>query len=111
MMEMKSFIAVGIVLAIVIGVTAVFFASSDPDGLESTALFVQGGKTLTGPSPEDGDPEAVGSGTFAYAAPMPDYALGEELGSLGAIIAIIVGVLIAFALAFGAGKVVAASKQ
>jgi hypothetical protein len=42
---------------------------------------------------------------------MPDYALGEELGSLGAIIAIIVGVLIAFALAFGAGKVVAASKQ
>jgi cobalt/nickel transport protein len=111
MMETKSFIAIGIVLAIIIGVTAVFFASSDPDGLESTALFVQGDKTLTGPSPDDGDPEAVGSGTFAYAAPMPDYALGEELGSLGAIIAIIVGILVAFALVFGVSKAVAASKQ
>ncbi|WP_157199850.1 PDGLE domain-containing protein [Methanogenium cariaci] len=64
------FLIGGLVIAILIGGLAVFLASGDPDGLESTALYVQGEKTLTGASPEDGDPEAVGvSDAFAYEAP------------------------------------------
>ncbi len=110
-MDTKVFIAVGLVLAIVIGVAAVFLASSDPDGLESTSFFVQGDKSLTGSSPEDGDAEAIGSGTFAYEAPMPDYVLGDGTGSFGAIIAIIVGILVAFVLVFGVGKAVAMAKN
>ena len=44
MMDNKTFIIVGIVIALLIGVVAVFMASGDPDGLESTALVVQGRK-------------------------------------------------------------------
>ena len=39
------------VIALLIGVIAVFMASADPDGLESTALVVQGQKDLTGATP------------------------------------------------------------
>ena len=61
MMDNKKFMAAGIIIAIIIGVVAVFLASGDPDGLESTALVVQDEKTLMGASPEDGDAEAIGS--------------------------------------------------
>ena len=47
-MDNKTFIIVGIAIALLIGVVAVFFASGDPDGLESTALMIQGQKSLTG---------------------------------------------------------------
>lgn len=111
MMEMKTFVAVGLVIALVVGVAAVFLASGDPDGLESTALVVQDEKTLTGAAPDDADAEAIGSGTFEYEAPMPDYSLGESGGTLGAIVAIVVGTILALLLVFGVGKVVAASKH
>jgi cobalt/nickel transport protein len=42
MMDNKTFIIAGIIVALLIGVVAVFMASGDPDGLESTALVVQG---------------------------------------------------------------------
>jgi cobalt/nickel transport protein len=106
MMDNKTFLIVGIIIAVVIGVIAVFLASSDPDGLESTALIVSGQKDLTGSSPEEGNPEAVGTGTFAYKAPMPDYSLGEALGSVGALIAIIVGILLTLVLVLGATWIV-----
>ena len=48
MMDNKTFIIAGIIIALLIGVVAVFMASGDPDGLESTALVVQGQKELTG---------------------------------------------------------------
>ncbi len=51
MMDNKTFIIAGIVVALLIGVVAVFMASADPDGLESTALVVQGQKELTGNTP------------------------------------------------------------
>ncbi|MDD4126597.1 MAG: PDGLE domain-containing protein, partial [Methanomicrobium sp.] len=72
-----------------------------PDGLESTAFVVQGEKTLTGASPEDGDAEAIGSGTFEYESPLPDYSM-EGAGKMGDVIALIIGVLITFALVLGA---------
>jgi len=64
MIDNKTLIVAGLVIAVLIGVLAVFFASSDPDGLESTAMMIQGGKTLTGPTPPDAEIIFVGSSTF-----------------------------------------------
>lgn len=110
MMEMKQLVIAGVVISLLIGVTAVFLASGDPDGLESTAFFVQGEKTLTGPSPEDGDAEAIGSGTFEYEAPMPDYTLGEEAGKTGEIIAVVAGIFIALIGVFAVARFATAGK-
>jgi cobalt/nickel transport protein len=110
MMETNHLIIIGVVLSLIIGVTAVFLASGDPDGLESTALFVQGEKTLTGNSPEDGDAEAIGAGTFEYEAPMPDYTLGEEAGKPGEIIAVVAGIVIALIVVFAIARAATAGK-
>ena len=101
MMDNKTFIIVGIIIALVIGGIAVFLASGDPDGLESTALVVQGQKELTGTTPDDAELKEETDGRFSYTAPMPDYALGDEMGSTGGIIAIIAGIFIAFIFVFG----------
>lgn len=99
-MDNKTFIAVGIIIALVIGVTAVFLASGDPDGLESTALMVQGQKTLTGATPADAEIQEDLTGKFSYTSPMPDYSL-ESLGTAGGIVAIIGGTFIAFLIVLG----------
>jgi cobalt/nickel transport protein len=101
MMDNKTFIIAGIVVALLIGVVAVFMASADPDGLESTALVVQGQKELTGGTPENAEIEEDLNGKFSYTSPMPDYALGEEMGALGGLIAIIFGMILAFLVMFG----------
>jgi len=101
MIDNKTFIIGGIVIALLIGVTAVFMASSDPDGLESTALIVQGQKELTGPTPPDAEVEEDPDGKFSYTSPMPDYSLGESMGSLGGIIAIAGGTILAFLVVIG----------
>ncbi|WAI02457.1 PDGLE domain-containing protein [Methanogenium organophilum] len=107
-----QFLIGGLVIAILIGCLAVFLASGDPDGLESTALYVQGEKTLTGDSPEDGDPEAVGvSDAVEYEAPLPDYSMGEDGGKGGEIFAVLAGIIIVFGLAFVATRIVAAKKS
>lgn len=111
MIETKQFVAIGMALALLIGVTAVFLASGDPDGLESSALVVQDAKSLTGPSPEDGDAEAIGAGTFEYEAPMPDYSMGESGGKVGEIVAVVLGTVLALLIVFGVGRAVAASKH
>jgi cobalt/nickel transport protein len=105
-MENRTFIIIGIVIALLIGVTAVFLASSDPDGLESTALIIQGQKTLTGSTPENAEIQESPDGKFSYAAPMPDYSLGERLGPLGGIIAIVAGTLLAFGLMLGSSRLI-----
>lgn len=102
MMDNKTFLIIGIIIALVIGVLAVFFASGDPDGLESTALMVSGQKSLTGIAPEEGNPESVGTGSFSYSAPLPDYSLGEAMGSLGGVIAMIVGIFLTLCVVIGA---------
>jgi cobalt/nickel transport protein len=101
MMDNKTFIIAGIIVALLIGVFAVFLASGDPDGLESTALIVQGQKTLTGDTPPDAEIHEDLTGKFSYESPMPDYALGEEMGPLGGLIAIIVGTILAFLIVLG----------
>ncbi len=106
----RMFIVLGLTIAIIIGVVAVFLASGDPDGLESTALVVQGEKSLTGPSPEEGDPEAIGTGVSVYSSPFPDYSLGEHYGPIGGVVATILGIIITLAVVLGATKVLAMRK-
>jgi len=101
MMDNKTFFVVGIIIALLIGVVAVFMASGDPDGLESTALVVQGQKTITGSTPADAEIHEETAGRFAYSSPMPDYSMGESMGQLGGIIAIVVGTILAFLVVLG----------
>jgi len=101
MMDNKTFIIAGIIVALIIGGVAVFMASGDPDGLESTALVVQGQKTITGGTPADAEIHEETAGRFAYSSPMPDYSLGEAMGSAGGLVAILVGTIIAFLVVLG----------
>jgi cobalt/nickel transport protein len=101
MIDNKTLIIGGLIIAILIGVVAVFLASSDPDGMESTALIIQGAKTLTGPTPQDAEIQENMEDKFEYSAPMPDYSLGEGMGPLGGILAIIGGTILAFLIAIG----------
>jgi cobalt/nickel transport protein len=86
-------------------------ASSAPDGLESTALIVQGQKTLTGTAHQDAAIHENTDGRFSYSAPMPDYSLGQKLGPTGGIVAIVLGILLAFGLIFGISKLLVARKK
>lgn len=101
MISNKNFIIAGLIIAILIGFIAVFMASSDPDGLESTALVVQGEKTLTGETPPEAEVQETLEDTFSYESLMPDYSLGEDWGPAGGIIAIIVGTILAFLVVIG----------
>ena len=101
MIDNKRFIIGGIIIALIIGVAAVFLASGDPDGLESTALVVQGQKTITGGTPAGAEIHEPAEGRFSYESPMPDYALGKEMGPLGGIIAIVIGTILAFLVVLG----------
>ncbi len=101
MMDNRTFIIAGIILALLVGVVAVFLASGSPDGLESTALVVQGQKTLTGDTPEEAEIHEDTAGKFSYSSPMPDYSLGDEMGAGGGIIAIVAGTILAFLVVLG----------
>ncbi len=111
MIDNKTFIIAGLLISLLIGTIAVFLASGDPDGLESTALVVSGQKELTGLSPEEGDPEVIGTGSYTYESPMPDYSLGEEMDSTGGIIAIVVGTIITMLIVMGASYAIRLSKN
>ena len=106
MMDNKTFLIVGSIVAVVIGVLAVFLASGDPDGLESTALIVSGQKDLTGPSPKEGDPLVVGTGTFTYESPLSDYSMGEAMGPLGSVFSIVAGIILTLGVVIGATWIV-----
>jgi cobalt/nickel transport protein len=102
MIDNKTFIIAGLVVALLIGVVAVFMASADPDGLESTALVVQGQKDLAGATPENAEIQEDLNGKFSYESPMPDYSLGEQFGPLGGIVAIVAGTILALLIVVGA---------
>ncbi|MDD1702202.1 MAG: PDGLE domain-containing protein [Methanoregula sp.] len=101
-MDQKNmkFLVIGVLLAIAVAIVAVFLASPDPDGLDSTALIASGQKSLTAPA--TGENISVESpGHFAYESPMPDYSLGENWGSMGGIIAMVAGTLLTFVIGIG----------
>jgi cobalt/nickel transport protein len=87
----KKFIIIGLLVILVIAVLAPFLASSNPDGLESTAEKI----LLPGVSDE-----------AIHESPMPDYiipSLGEN--PISSAIAIVIGVLVVFGLAYGIGYI------
>lgn len=110
-MKNQQFIIIGLVIAILIGIVAVFAASGDPDGLESSAFVVQGNKLLFGDTPEEAELHEEEEGRFSYESPFPDYTMGEEGGKAGEAIVIILGTIVALILALAIGKVAVAKKS
>lgn len=104
---MKTVVVVGIVAALIIGGCAVFFASSNPDGLDSTILISGGAKELFAPATSEDITTA--DDPVGWSAPMPDYTLGDS--AIGAIIALVIGIFAALILIFVAAKVVHARGQ
>jgi len=93
----KQFIIIGLAVAIVIAILAPFLASENPDGLESTIEKI----LLPGAGEED-----------IHESPMPDYMipfLGET--PISGSIAIVIGVIITFALAYGLGYLLKKRKK
>lgn len=95
-----KFLIVGIIIALTISVIAVFLASSDPDGLDSTALIISGQKSLTAPATGD-EVKVEAPGHFSYSSPMQNYTLGESWGPLGGIIAMVIGTILTFIVGIG----------
>jgi len=58
-------------------------------------------KTITGGTPPDAEIHEDLTGKFAYSSPMPDYSLGEQMGSAGGMVAIVVGTILAFLVVLG----------
>jgi cobalt/nickel transport protein len=103
MISNRALIAAGVVLASIVGVGAVFFASSDPDGLDSTALITQGQKELTEPAAPGAEiDEAALPGSFEYSAPFAEYTVGgSKLSDAGLMAA---GILLALLAVLGIGR-------
>ncbi len=107
MRDSRKLVAAGIVLAVLIAFGAVFLASPAPDGLESTALVVQGDKTLTGDTPPDAEVHEDTEGRFTYESLFPDYSLGDAWGKPGEILALTAGILLMVLLIYGISRLVA----
>jgi len=101
----KNFLVVGLVIALLIGGCAVFFASSNPDGLDSTLLVSGGVKDIF--SPATGEEIVEAEDPIGWQAPMPDYSLGDS--AIGGIIALIIGIFAALVIILMAAKIVYAS--
>jgi cobalt/nickel transport protein len=80
----RNFVIAAILLCVVIAVLAPFIASPNPDGLEKSAEQLMG-------NPET---EPV------LQSPMPDYTI-EPFGKMGEIFAMILGILVTLAVAYG----------
>lgn len=85
----KKLLLGGITIALVIAILAPFLASSNPDGLDSTAQ-----KVMQNPETEP-----------AFESPFSDYTipfLGEE-NPLSGVIALVLGTLLVLGIAYGLG--------
>ncbi|MBC7117860.1 PDGLE domain-containing protein [Methanothermobacter tenebrarum] len=80
----KKLIVGGVIIALIIAVLAPFLASSNPDGLESTAEKVM-------PNPET---EPV------IKSPLPDYTI-PGLGKEGEVLSLVLGTIIVLIIAYG----------
>ncbi|MDV0444292.1 cobalt transporter CbiM [Methanorbis rubei] len=103
-MPINKFLAIGLVIALVIGGAAVFFASGDPDGLDSTLLVGGGAKDIFAPA--HGEIEEADD-PIGWVSPMPDYVLGgEDSGALGGLIALVIGIAAALIIILVAARIV-----
>jgi cobalt/nickel transport system permease protein len=103
-------IIAGIAVILAMAVFAPYYASTYPDGLDSTFLSAYGAKdvatvhidTEKAASAEELVTEKTGN-TFSWQAPLPDYSL-PGLDKPGEVIAILFGVLVLFVLGFGISR-------
>jgi hypothetical protein len=103
-------IIAGITVILAIAILAPFYASTYPDGLDSTFLSAYGAKDVTtvhideskAASAEELVAEKTGN-TFSWQAPLPDYSL-PGLDKPGEVMAILFGVLVLFVLGFGISR-------
>ena len=102
----------GITIALAIAIFAPYYASTYPDGLESTFLSAYGVKEVT---PVHIDESNIGAAetavnettgnTFTWQAPLPGYSL-PGLDKPGEVLAILFGVVVLFILSFGISRFV-----
>lgn len=103
-MALGRFLAAGFVVALVIGGAAVFFASGDPDGLDSTLLVNGGVKGIFAPA--HGEIEEA-QDPIGWGSPMPDYVLGgENAGVAGGLIALFIGIFATLIIILVAAQIV-----
>jgi len=103
-------IVAGITIALSLAIIAPYYASTYPDGLDSTFLSAYGAKDVTtvhideakSVLAEGAVTEKTGN-TFSWQAPLPDYAI-PGMDKPGEAMAIIFGVLVLFALGFGISR-------
>ena len=106
-------IVAGIVVAIGIAIFAPFYASTYPDGLDSTFLSIYGAKDANSPilneekvtSAELAVAEKTGN-RVSWQAPFTDYTL-PGLEKPGEVLAIVFGVIVLFILGFGVSRFIA----
>ena len=108
--SIKKFLVVGLIAALVIGGCAVFFASSNPDGLDSTFLVSEGQKEVFAPATGD---EVTGEANdlVQWNAPLPDYSTGEESGPAGGLIALVIGLVVALGAIVAVALIATSGKQ
>ncbi len=106
-------IAAGIVIALSIAILAPYYASTYPDGLDSTFLTLSGVKDPDTVSVNESGIESAHAtaqektGTsVSWEAPLTDYAI-PGLDKPGEVLAIIFGVMVLFALGFGISRFIA----
>ena len=103
-------IAAGIAVALSIAILAPYYASTYPDGLESTFLTLSGAKNpgilpANVTSPQSAQP-AVTDDSLPWKAPLIDYTI-PGLDKPGEVLAIMFGVVVLFALGFGVSRLMA----
>ncbi|MDI6645081.1 MAG: PDGLE domain-containing protein [Methanobacteriaceae archaeon] len=85
----RNLIVGGLLIALVIAILAPFLASSNPDGLESTA------ESLEVPESEP-----------AFESPLPDYAIpGMEDNPWGGVVALIIGTILVLLVTLGLASI------
>jgi cobalt/nickel transport protein len=113
MMEKKTFIFLGVAIALIIAAMAPFIASGNPDGLESAFFGIFGAKELQGSSLDEelansAEEEVTGitGNEYSFDSPFPDYSI-SGLSKFGEAAAVIVGTLLVLGIALGLSRVVA----
>jgi cobalt/nickel transport system permease protein len=106
-------IVAGITIALAIAIFAPYYASTYPDGLDSTFLSAYGAKDTNAVHIDESKATlaeaAVAEKTgnmYSWEAPFPDYTL-PGLDKPGEVLAIIFGVLVLFILGFGISRFIA----
>ena len=103
----------GITIALAIAVFAPYYASTYPDGLDSTFLTAYGAKEVNTVHIDESKAEFAETAvaektgnTFTWQAPLPEYSL-PGLDKPGEVLAILFGVFVLFILGFGISRFMA----